>query len=156
TLALGMTNAANAVGGVKVTHSSASGYAMITLNSLSLTGDLNISGGPITVASGATVATHGGNLTLKAESVPFVNEGAAIEIDGATLDSGSDGNINLAGSWAQSDPGRAPGVGGGYGIDVRDGAKVQASGNGTIMFNAQGASGFDDNAGVFIFGAGTA
>src|SRR5262249_60210732 len=104
------------------------GRPPLTPNSLALTGDRDVSGAPITVAPGATVATHGGNLTLNVQNVPYVNQGAAVEIDGATLDSGTGGNISVTGLWPESNGVNPPGAVGAIGIDVRDGAKVQAGG----------------------------
>jgi hypothetical protein len=145
TLTLGMTNAANGVGGVQVDHTGSTGVAVITLNNLSLSGDLNVSGGPIMVTPGDTVATHGGDLTLVGTGTPSVNGGIGVELSGATLDSGTGGNLSVKGTGN-------PGVG----IDIRNGANIQAGGTGTVSLDGEAGSGLDDHTGVVVYGPGTA
>jgi hypothetical protein len=122
-------------------------------NGLSIGNNLDVSshaltllGGPVVVGMGAALTTDGGDLTVCG------NGGTGIEINAATLDSGTNGNLRVTGSSAGG-----TGVNDGFGVNVLNGARVQAEGTGTITLKGTGTgtNSYGFEVGVEAFGAGT-
>jgi hypothetical protein len=130
-------------------ESSAQGSAGIDLtDSITVNNHaLNLIGGPVVVSGPTTkLQTFGGVLYIQGSGKAGMNNGTAILIDGAYLDSGANGNLFLIGTGAA---GQSQAIG----VAVVDGAKVETDGTGALTIQGWGGNGTDMNTGVFIDGA---
>ena len=127
---------------------SSTGAFQVTLNSNS---DAT-SGGAIELASGATIVSNGGNITLGGGSSPSTTNaiGESTQLSGVSLATGSQinaggGNILIRGTGASSGAGEANGI-------LATDAAVLTSGSGTIQFVGTGGAGTGPNKGISLAG----
>jgi hypothetical protein len=144
-------NVTFATGG-SVTALGADGTLAVTLNTD--TDQATTPGGAISMASGTSITSNGGNIILGGGATPATTAAigatdgvAGIALNGATLAAGA-GSVSLVGHGF--DGGTTNNVG------IRLASAAQITANGGITLTGTGGAGTDANDGVLITGAGSA
>src|SRR5262249_32611893 len=135
-----LANAARGITNITVTDSVGSN-TLIDLKSISLSGgNLDVSGGPIRVLPGATVATQGGLLSLRGFGG---THSIGVDVNGATLDSGASQLFVQGGGGSTGDS---------YGVYVHGGAVL--TGNSAVV-TGRGGIGASTTRGVYVADPGS-